>query len=149
MQWLKVILYVHLREQIAKRLHHGLSETILVNNLTDIRELKKIPWILFQTKDNMIFCDNILHLRYENIKIPYINIEAACNDCSSVYAYVKKCFTIMKYLTIMILYHWNVLKSISLVAIRWLPSTLIANTSICGQNTGPFLPHENVICSCL
>ncbi len=33
-------LYVHLRENIAKRLHHGLSETILVNTLTDIREFK-------------------------------------------------------------------------------------------------------------
>ncbi len=29
-------------EQIAKRLHHGLSETIFVNTLTDIREFKKV-----------------------------------------------------------------------------------------------------------
>ncbi len=37
-----VTLYVHLREQIAKRLNHGLSETILVNTLTDVREFKNI-----------------------------------------------------------------------------------------------------------
>ncbi len=36
-----VTLYVHLREQIAKRLHHGLSKTILMNTLTDVREFKK------------------------------------------------------------------------------------------------------------
>ncbi len=36
-----VALYVQLREQIGKRLHHGLSETILVNTLTDVREFKK------------------------------------------------------------------------------------------------------------
>ncbi len=41
-QWVKVTLYFHLREKIAKRLHHGLSETILENSLTDVRELKKI-----------------------------------------------------------------------------------------------------------
>ncbi len=41
-QWLKVTLYFHLMEQIAKRLHHGLSEMILVNTLTDVRELKKV-----------------------------------------------------------------------------------------------------------
>ncbi len=40
-QWVKVTLYFHLREKIAKRLHHGLSETILVNTLTDIREFNK------------------------------------------------------------------------------------------------------------
>ncbi len=34
-QWVKVTLYFHLREKIAKRLHHRLSETILV------REFKK------------------------------------------------------------------------------------------------------------
>ncbi len=28
-------------EKITKRLHHGLSETILVNTVTDIREFKK------------------------------------------------------------------------------------------------------------
>ncbi len=39
-QWLKVTLYFHLREQITKRLNHGLSETILVNTLTDVREFK-------------------------------------------------------------------------------------------------------------
>ncbi len=33
--------YFHRREQIAKRLHHGLSETILVNTLIDVREFKK------------------------------------------------------------------------------------------------------------
>ncbi len=38
----KVTLYVQLREQIAERLHHRLSEMILVNTLTDVRELKKI-----------------------------------------------------------------------------------------------------------
>ncbi len=37
-QWVTVTLY--LREQIAKRLQHGLSETILVNILTDFREFK-------------------------------------------------------------------------------------------------------------
>ncbi len=36
-----VTLYVHLRDQISKRLHHGLSETIFVNTLTDVREFKK------------------------------------------------------------------------------------------------------------
>ncbi len=41
-QWVKVTLFFHLREQIAKRLHHRLSETILVNTLTDIREFKNI-----------------------------------------------------------------------------------------------------------
>ncbi len=41
-QWVTVILYLHLREKIAKRLHHGLSDTILVNSLTDFREFKKI-----------------------------------------------------------------------------------------------------------
>ncbi len=40
-QWIKVTLYFHLRGQIAKRLHHGLSEMIHVNTLTDVRELKK------------------------------------------------------------------------------------------------------------
>ncbi len=39
-QWVKVTLYVHLSEQITKSLNHGLSETILVNTLTDIREFK-------------------------------------------------------------------------------------------------------------
>ncbi len=39
-QWVKLTLYFHLREKIAKRLHHGLSETILVNTLTDVREFK-------------------------------------------------------------------------------------------------------------
>ncbi len=38
--WVKVTLYFHLREQIAKRLHHRLSETILVNTVTDVREFK-------------------------------------------------------------------------------------------------------------
>ncbi len=36
-----VTLYFHLREQIAERLHHELSETMLVNTLTDVREFKK------------------------------------------------------------------------------------------------------------
>ncbi len=40
-QWVKVKLYFHLREKITKRLHHGLSEMILVNTLTDVREFKK------------------------------------------------------------------------------------------------------------
>ncbi len=40
--WVKVTLYFHLREQIAKRLQHGLSETILENTLTDVREFKEI-----------------------------------------------------------------------------------------------------------
>ncbi len=39
-QWVKVTLYFHPREQIAIRLHHGVSETIPVNTLTDIREFK-------------------------------------------------------------------------------------------------------------
>ncbi len=39
-EWVKVTLYFHLREKIAKRLHHRLSDTILVNTLTDVRELK-------------------------------------------------------------------------------------------------------------
>ncbi len=39
-QCVKVTLYFHLREKIAKRLHHGLSNTILVNTLTDVREFK-------------------------------------------------------------------------------------------------------------
>ncbi len=39
-QWVKVTLYVHLWEQITKRLHHGLSEMIVVNTLIDVRELK-------------------------------------------------------------------------------------------------------------
>ncbi len=34
-QRVKVTLYFHLREQIAKRLHHGLSEMILVNTLAN------------------------------------------------------------------------------------------------------------------
>ncbi len=41
-QWVKVTLYFYLREQMSKRLHHGLSETILVNTLTDFRELNNI-----------------------------------------------------------------------------------------------------------
>ncbi len=40
-QWVKLTLYFHLREPIAKRLYHGLSETIIVNTLTDVRELNK------------------------------------------------------------------------------------------------------------
>ncbi len=40
-QWVTMTSYFHLREQIAKRLQHGLSETILVNTLTDVREFKK------------------------------------------------------------------------------------------------------------
>ncbi len=40
-QWVTVTLYFHLREKIAKRLHHGLSKTIVVNTLTDVREFKK------------------------------------------------------------------------------------------------------------
>ncbi len=40
-QWVKVTLYFHLREKIAKILHHGLSETILVNTPIDVREFKK------------------------------------------------------------------------------------------------------------
>ncbi len=44
-QWVKVTLYFYLREQIAKRLHHGLSEAILENTLTDVRELKKTSFI--------------------------------------------------------------------------------------------------------
>ncbi len=39
-QRVKVTLCFHVREQIAERLHHGLSDTILVNTLTDVRELK-------------------------------------------------------------------------------------------------------------
>ncbi len=37
-----VILVVQLWELCTQRLHQGLSETILVNTLTDIKELKKI-----------------------------------------------------------------------------------------------------------
>ncbi len=40
-QWVKVTLYFHLREKIAKRLHHGLSETILVYKVFLIAVLKK------------------------------------------------------------------------------------------------------------
>ncbi len=40
--WTYISLYVHLREQIVKRIHHGLSGTILVNTLTDVREFKNI-----------------------------------------------------------------------------------------------------------
>ncbi len=39
-QWVKVNLYFHLRDKIAKRLHQGLSDTMLVNTLTDVREFK-------------------------------------------------------------------------------------------------------------
>ncbi len=39
-QWVKVTLYFHQREKIAKRLHHGLSETIIVNTVTEVREFK-------------------------------------------------------------------------------------------------------------
>ncbi len=41
-QWVKVTLYFHQKEQIANRLHHGLSETILMNTLTDVREFKNV-----------------------------------------------------------------------------------------------------------
>ncbi len=41
-QWVKVTLYFHLREKIAQRLHHRLSDTILVNTLTDVREFIKL-----------------------------------------------------------------------------------------------------------
>ncbi len=41
-QWVKVTLYFHLQEKIAKRLHHGLLDTILVNTLTNVREFKNI-----------------------------------------------------------------------------------------------------------
>ncbi len=37
-----VILDVQLWELDTQRLHQGLSETILVNTLTDVRELKKL-----------------------------------------------------------------------------------------------------------
>ncbi len=50
-QWIKVSLYFHLREKIVKRLHHGLSEKILVNTLTDVREYKNsllVWWILYR-----------------------------------------------------------------------------------------------------
>ncbi len=40
-QWVKITLYFHLREKIDKRLHNGLSDMVLVNTLTDVRELKK------------------------------------------------------------------------------------------------------------
>ncbi len=40
-----VILDVQLWELGTERLHQGLSETILLNTLTDVRELKKIPCI--------------------------------------------------------------------------------------------------------
>ncbi len=45
-QWVKVTLYFHLREHIVKRLHYGLSETILVNTLTDVREFKNAITVL-------------------------------------------------------------------------------------------------------
>ncbi len=38
---IKVILDVQLWELVTQRLHQGLSETILVNTLTDVRELTK------------------------------------------------------------------------------------------------------------
>ncbi len=38
---IKVILDVQLWELGTQRLHQGLSETILVNTLTDVREFKK------------------------------------------------------------------------------------------------------------
>ncbi len=38
-----VILDVQLWELGTQRLHQGLSETILVNTLTDVREFKKKP----------------------------------------------------------------------------------------------------------
>ncbi len=41
-QWVKVTLYFHIREQITKRPHHGLSETIFVNTLTDVRDSKTL-----------------------------------------------------------------------------------------------------------
>ncbi len=45
-QWVKMTLYLHLKEEIAKRLHQGLLETILVNTLTDVRIQKEnIPRI--------------------------------------------------------------------------------------------------------
>ncbi len=41
-----VILDVQLWELGTQRLHQGLSETILVNTLTDVRELKKKDLII-------------------------------------------------------------------------------------------------------
>ncbi len=40
--WVKVTLYFHRREKITKRLYHRLSDAILVNTLTDVREFKNI-----------------------------------------------------------------------------------------------------------
>ncbi len=41
-QWVKLTLYFYQREKIAKRLYHGLLDTILVNTLTDVREFKNV-----------------------------------------------------------------------------------------------------------
>ncbi len=63
-QWVKVTLYFHIREQIAKRLHQGLSETILVNTLTDVREFKnKIIDIMLFTHSSHAFCITMDGLR--------------------------------------------------------------------------------------
>ncbi len=45
---IKVILGVQLWELGTQRLHHGLSETILVNTLTDVRELKKTKMLIIR-----------------------------------------------------------------------------------------------------
>ncbi len=56
-QWVKVTWDVPLRELNAQRLHHGLSETILVNTRTDIRELKK--YIMLSVYKSTKLCYNL------------------------------------------------------------------------------------------
>ncbi len=51
-----VILDVQLWELGTQRLHQGLSETILLNTLTDVRGFKKTPSIL------STFCDKIIEI---------------------------------------------------------------------------------------
>ncbi len=57
-----VTLYFHLREQIAKRLHYGLSD-ILVNTLTDVRELKNYM-THDQNNDFVHLISIVLQLKY-------------------------------------------------------------------------------------
>ncbi len=68
-----VTLYVHLREQIAKRLHHRLSETIFLNTLTDVRKLKNIWCQIVLTTSTQIH--SYIIMQFQSVKFSDVTIE--------------------------------------------------------------------------
>ncbi len=55
-QWVKVTLYFHLREKIAKRLHHGLSDVREFKNLIPTADCLKLARQELRTKQSTNHC---------------------------------------------------------------------------------------------